>query len=129
MARISRNFLVTGAAGLALAGCMTADAKVPSASTPITPAEAQQGAQAHPQLLAEFGGAMSGSQAAYVEQVGKRVAVQSGLSNAQGDFTVALLNSPVENAFAIPGGYVYVTRQLMALMNDEAELAAVLGGL
>ncbi|MDI1297020.1 MAG: M48 family metalloprotease, partial [bacterium] len=50
-----------------------------------------------------------------------------GLSNAQGDFTVTLLNSPVNNAFAIPGGYIYVTRQLMALMNDEAELAGVLG--
>src|SRR3546814_16752791 len=42
-------------------------------------------------------------------------------------FTVTLLNPPVNNAFAIPGGYVYVTRQLMALMNDEAELAGVLG--
>jgi predicted Zn-dependent protease len=38
-----------------------------------------------------------------------------------------LLNSSVNNAFAIPGGYVYVTRQLAALMNNEAELAAVLG--
>ncbi len=86
-----------------------------------------QGAQANPQLLAEFGGKYDGPQAAYVEQVGKRVAVQSGLSNAEGDFTVALLNSPVENAFAIPGGYIYVTRQLLALMNSEAELASVMG--
>lgn len=38
-----------------------------------------------------------------------------------------MLNSPLNNAFAIPGGYVYVTRQLLALMNDEAELASVLG--
>lgn len=85
------------------------------------------GAKQHPQLLAEFGGAYPGSQARYVETVGRRIAVQSNLSNAQGDFTVTLLNSPVNNAFAIPGGYVYVTRQLMALMNDEAELAGVLG--
>lgn len=127
MARILRNVLVTGAGGLALAGCMTADAKVPSASTPITAAEAQQGAQAHPQLLAEFGGAMGGSQAAYVEQVGKNIAVQSGLGNARESFTVSLLNSPVNNAFAIPGGYIYTTRQLVTLMNSEAELAAVLG--
>ena len=35
------------------------------------------------------------------------------------------LNSAVENAFAVPGGYVYITRQLMGLMNDEAELAFV----
>ncbi len=116
-----------GAASLTLAGCMTAGAAIPTASTPITPAEAQQGAQAHPQLLAEFGGAMSGSQATYVEQVGKNIAVQSGLGNARESFTVSLLNSPVNNAFAIPGGYIYTTRQLVSLMNNEAELAAVLG--
>lgn len=85
------------------------------------------GAKQHPELLKEFGGPYAGPQARYVESVGRRIAVQSGLSNAQSDFTVSLLNSPVNNAFAIPGGYVYVTRQLMALMNDEAELAGVLG--
>ncbi|MFZ2998227.1 M48 family metalloprotease [Sphingobium sp.] len=85
------------------------------------------GAKQHPELVKEFGGAYAGPQARYVEGVGRRIAVQSGLSNAQGDFTVTLLNSPVNNAFAIPGGYIYVTRQLMALMNDEAELAGVLG--
>lgn len=93
----------------------------------ISSADRKQGAEAHPQLLQEFGGAMTGPQAAYVETVGKNIAVQSGLSNARGDFTVTLLNSPVNNAFAIPGGYVYVTRQLAALMNNEAELAGVLG--
>jgi predicted Zn-dependent protease len=106
---------------------MGAGAQVPSASTPITPAEAQQGAQYHPQFLAEFGGAMSGNQATYVEQIGKNVAVQSGLGNARESFTVSLLNSPVHNAFAVPGGYIYTTRQLVTLMNNEAELAAVLG--
>ena len=85
------------------------------------------GAKANPQLLAEYGGAFSGPQAAYVTRVGRRIAVQSGLSNSQSDFTITLLNSPVNNAFAIPGGYVYVTRQLTGLMNDEAELASVLG--
>jgi predicted Zn-dependent protease len=93
----------------------------------ISASEKAQGAQANPQLLAEYGGPYAGPQSAYVVRVGKRVAVQSGLSNAEGDFTVTLLNSPVENAFAIPGGYVYVTRQLLALMNSEAELASVLG--
>nr|WP_285711234.1 M48 family metalloprotease [Erythrobacter sp. COR-2] len=107
---------------------MTAsDAKIPSSATPITPAEAKQGAEYHPQLLAEFGGAMTGTHAAYVEQVGKNIAVQSGLGNARESFTVSLLNSPVNNAFAIPGGYIYTTRQLVTLMNSEAELAAVLG--
>ncbi|WP_093666422.1 M48 family metalloprotease [Sphingomonas gellani] len=93
----------------------------------ISASDKQQGAAANPQLIAQFGGAYRGPQAAFVERVGKRVAVQSGLSNASGDFTVTTLDSPVENAFAIPGGYIYITRQLLALMNSEAELASVLG--
>lgn len=97
------------------------------AQSAITQTERAQGEAAHPQLLAEFGGAYSGPQVALVTRVGKRVAVESGLSNTERDFTVTLLDSPVENAFAIPGGYVYVTRQLLALMNSEAELASVLG--
>lgn len=127
MAKLTRSILVAGGAAVALAGCMTAGAQVPSASAPITQKEAQMGAQYHPQFLAEFGGAMSGPQAAYVEQIGKNVAVQSGLGNAREAFTVTLLNSPINNAFAVPGGYIYSTRQLVTLMNNEAELAGVLG--
>ena len=99
----------------------------PSTPATISQADKAEGAKAHPQLLQEFGGAVTGSQAAYVEKVGKGIAMQSGLGNARSDFTVTLLNSSVNNAFAIPGGYVYVTRQLTALMNNEAQLAAVLG--
>ncbi len=123
-----RTLAMTTAAPLALllSGCMGGGA-IPSASTPITQSEAQQGAEFHPQLLAEFGGAMTGPQAAYVEQVGKNIAVQSGLGNARESFTVSTLNSSVNNAFAVPGGYIYTTRQLVSLMNNEAELAAVLG--
>lgn len=128
----------TAAAGaLALHGCSSSSAEAQNAgqNAVATPAAVQaisardkaEGAKAHPQLVAEFGGAMTGGQASYVEAVGKTIAVQSGLSNARGDFTVTLLNSPVNNAFAIPGGYVYTTRQLVALMNNEAELAGVLG--
>lgn len=93
----------------------------------ISARDKQEGAKAHPQLVAEFGGTVTGPQASYVEGIGKTIAVQSGLSNAKGDFTVTLLNSSVNNAFAVPGGYIYVTRQLVALMNNEAELAGVLG--
>jgi len=93
----------------------------------ISASDKKTGAQAHPQLVQEYGGAMRGPAAAYVERVGRRISVQSGLSNSERDFTVTLLDSPVNNAFAIPGGYVYVTRGLLALMNDEAELASVLG--
>lgn len=125
-----RKFLLHAAAPLALVACVlgtTADAQVASRTTAISPAERQQGSQAHPGIVAQFGGAYTGPQAAYVTRIGQRIAVRSGLGAAANQYTVTLLNSPVNNALAIPGGYVYVTRQLVALMNDEAELAAVLG--
>lgn len=93
----------------------------------ISASDRQQGAAANPQLISQFGGAFSGPQTALVTRVGRRVAVQSGLSESGADFTVTTLDSPVENAFAIPGGYIYITRQLLALMTSEAELASVLG--
>lgn len=96
-------------------------------ATSISTSDKQQGAKAHPELLKEFGGTYNGPQASYVTTVGRKIAVQSSLSRAQGDFTITLLNSSVNNAFAIPGGYVYITRQLMALCNNEAEMASVLG--
>lgn len=114
-------------AASAVAGAGGADAKAIKTATSISPTERKQGQDAHPQLMEEFGGAYRGPQASYVNRIGQNIAVQSGLSRSPSDFTVTLLNSPVNNAFAIPGGYVYVTRQLMALMNDEAELAGVLG--
>ncbi|HWT42582.1 MAG TPA: M48 family metalloprotease [Sphingopyxis sp.] len=113
--------------GIAFTGAADAQLKAIKTQTNISPAERKQGTEAHPQLLQEFGGAYAGPQASYVNRIGQNIAVQSGLSRSPSDFTVTLLNSPVNNAFAIPGGYVYVTRQLMALMNDEAELAGVLG--
>ncbi|MBH1998389.1 MAG: M48 family metalloprotease [Sphingomonadaceae bacterium] len=114
-------------AALLVAPVVTGQQRAIRTVSSISAQDKASGAKQHPELLKEFGGAYVGAQAKYVEGVGRRIAVQSGLSNAQGDFTVTLLNSPVNNAFAIPGGYVYVTRQLMALMNDEAELAGVLG--
>src|SRR5690349_13660246 len=119
--------LATAAAAVFVTGCATTADAASTRSTAITAAEAKSGAEQHPQLLQEFGGAMTGPQAQYVEQVGKNIAVQSSLSNARDAFTVSLLNSSVNNAFAIPGGYIYTTRQLVGLMNNEAELAGVLG--
>ena len=119
-----RIFLLVGVA------LMTLGAKAPKSlpsAQPMTASDKSTGAKAHPQILQEFGGLYEGPQAGYVRGVGQKIALQSGLSNAGGDFTVSLLNTPVNNAFAIPGGYVYVTRQLMGLMNNEAELASVLG--
>ncbi|MXO60068.1 M48 family metalloprotease [Altererythrobacter salegens] len=122
-----RAIILSGAASLALAACTTVPGAGVPAGSPITQQEAAQGAQYHQQFVAEFGGAETGPQAQYVEQVGKNIAVQSGLANAQSAFTVTLLNSSVDNAFAVPGGYVYITRQLVDLMNNEAELAGVMG--
>lgn len=127
------RFLRTGlASALALiplgVACTQAPAGAQSGKVrSMSASEREQGAKAHPQLLEEFGGLYQSSQAGYVTSVGRKIAVQSGLANAASDYTITLLNSPVMNAFAIPGGYVYVTRQLLSLMNDEAELASVLG--
>ena len=122
-----KALLLACTALLALEGC----AAVPGASlpigAPITPVEAQQGAKYHPQFVAEFGGELTGPQATYIEQIGDNIAVQSGLAANRDAFEVTTLNSSVNNAFAVPGGYIYITRQLVALMNNEAELAAVLG--
>jgi predicted Zn-dependent protease len=98
---------------LLLAGAAIA---VPVATVPPAFAQGQvrslsetdraQGAAAHPKLVAQYGGAYNGPQAAFVRRVGQRIAVESGLSNKGSDFTVTMLDSPVENAFAIPGGYI-----------------------
>lgn len=131
MAKFTRNFKMArfrlvGAASLTLALTACATTPIPGQTEAITQTEAQRGAQYHPQLIAEFGGEMSGPLAQYVEEVGKNVAVTSGMGGARDSFTVSLLNSSANNAFAVPGGYIYTTRQLVALMESEAELAGVL---
>lgn len=125
--RAIRAAALAGAGSLALAACASIPGANVAAGAPITPEEAQLGAQYHQQFVAEFGGEQTGPQAQYVQQIGRNIAVQSGLANSQSAFNVTVLNSSVDNAFAVPGGYVYITRQLVNLMNNEAELAAVLG--
>lgn len=93
----------------------------------LNPREVAEAQRQHPELIKEFGGAETGSRAAYVEGVGRRVAAFSGVTNPGQVYHFTTLNSAVENAFAIPGGYIYITRQLMGLMDDESELAFVLG--
>jgi predicted Zn-dependent protease len=87
-------------------------------------AEAQRNNAA---LIQQLGGAETGARAAYVQSVGRRVGSQSGIANAGQALHFTTLNSAVENAFSLPGGYVYVTRQLMTIMDDESELAFALG--
>lgn len=86
--------------------------------------EAQVGAQEHDKIIAEFGVYENAPLSAYVNQIGQKVARYTERTNVTYRFTV--LDSPMVNAFALPGGYVYVTRGLIALANNEAELAAVL---
>lgn len=132
--RYSKVVLATGTAIFGLLSfnaCAPVDARTkssqPTAPRPFTTQEKNEGAKYHAEILKEFGGPMAGPQTAYVVRVGKNIAMQSGLGNAQSDFNVTLLNSSVNNAFALPGGYVYITRQLVALSNSEAEMAGVLG--
>lgn len=61
----------------------------------------------------------------YVSEVGQRLARNSHRSGLEYRFTV--LDSPEINAFALPGGHIYITRGILAYLNSEAELAAVLG--
>ncbi len=87
--------------------------------------EARIGAEQHEKILAEFGGAYDDPElAAYVDSIGQFLALTSERPNVK--FTFTVLNSPIVNAFALPGGYVYVTRGLVALAGDEAELAGVI---
>lgn len=87
--------------------------------------EIQQGAQAHKEVLREYGRVDDKRLQAYVSRVGKRLAAKSHRPNLDWHFTV--VDSPQVNAFALPGGYVYVTRGIMAYLNSEAELAGVVG--
>ena len=63
--------------------------------------------------------------AAYVDSVGQRLAGTSQLPNLEWKFTV--LDDPVVNAFAMPGGYIYITRGILTHLENEAQLAGVLG--
>lgn len=87
--------------------------------------EIQLGAQAHQDVLKEYAALDNPALQAYVNEVGQRLAQQSHRPHLQWHFTV--VDSPDVNAFALPGGYVYITRGIMAYLNSEAELAGVVG--
>lgn len=114
--------------GLAVSACTTNPATGQKEFTPFMNQsdEIRLGMQEHPKLLQQFGGAYSDPKVSgYVAEVGARLAVESELPDLK--FTFTTLDSKVINAFALPGGYVYMSRGLLAYMNDEAELASVLG--
>ena len=88
--------------------------------------EKQIGAEEHPKIVTQFGGVYDeGAVAAYVGELGGKMLQASELAGEP--FTFTVLDSDVVNAFALPGGYVYVSRGLIALAENEAELAGVIG--
>ena len=88
-------------------------------------AEIAEGKKSHQQVLQEYGVLKNPRVQAYVNGIGQQLARQSQRSNLQWTFTV--LDSPEINAFALPGGYVYITRGIMAYLDSEADLAGVIG--
>ncbi len=84
------------------------------------------GAEHHPEILNEYGLHEEHPRInAYVAMVSARVLAASDISSQM--LTVTVLDTDLVNAFALPGGYIYVTRGLLALANNEAELAGVIG--
>ena len=93
----------------------------------VTPAqEVQLGMRAYPAAIQQMGGEVPDLQLqGYVQQVGKRVAIVGHRPEFEYQFRV--VNQPAPNAFALPGGYIAITRGLLARLENEAQLAAVLG--
>lgn len=90
--------------------------------------ELQMGAEAAPQFTTQFGGAVPSEQLQdYVTRVGRKLAAVTEQDFPSFPWEFTLLNSDVINAFALPGGKVFITRGLASRMTTEAQLAGVLG--
>lgn len=116
---------------LALAGCASfeppasqPEAAIPPAAPRTTGVDAPGGRE-HKRLIALFGGELRApaAEALLNEALGKLAAASDSPGEA---YKVTLLNSSAVNAFALPGGNLYVTRGLLALANDTSEIAAVM---
>jgi predicted Zn-dependent protease len=120
------RILVTLTVVLAVAGCATNP--VTGKTDIVTMTTAQEiaiGRENHPKILQQYGRYDDEALQSYVNEIGQRIAAVSHRPELQYTFTV--LDSDQVNAFALPGGYVYITRGIMAYLNSEAELVAVLG--
>ncbi len=83
------------------------------------------GQENHPQILREMGEYKDPELQRYVNDLGLRLAKVSERPNLPWRFTV--VDQPVVNAFAVPGGFIYITRGILAYMENEAQLVGVLG--
>lgn len=87
--------------------------------------EVSLGASQHKQVLKRYKPYNNAALQAYVENIGQQLAKHSHRNNIKYKFTV--VDDPSINAFALPGGYIYITTGLMAYLNSEGQLAGVLG--
>ncbi|MBF9255135.1 M48 family metalloprotease [Pontibacter sp. 172403-2] len=87
--------------------------------------EIAMGREADPQIVAQFGLYEDPELQKFIQEKGQQMAAISHRPNIKYEFKI--LDSPVINAFAVPGGYVYFTRGIMAYFNNEAQFAGVLG--
>ena len=87
--------------------------------------EIQMGQQTHPEVLATFGAYDDPAWQSYIQELGSKIAATSERPDL--DWTFTVLDDPVVNAMALPGGFIYVNRGILANFNSEAELASVLG--
>ena len=118
-----KTILLLSAAAVAISPAIVAA----QAARYLNPRDVAEAQRTHAELVQELGGEETGPRANYVDFVGRRVGAETGIVNPGQALHYTLLNSAVENAFSVPGGYVYVTRQLMAIMDDESQLAFALG--
>jgi predicted Zn-dependent protease len=124
----NKFFLSLGiTASLLLGACSTNPATGEQQFTALmSPAQEQKvGAEEHQNIIKTMGVYKNKEVQAYVNEIGQSLAKNTERPDVSYTFTV--LDSPMVNAFALPGGYVYVTRGLLALANSEAELAGVIG--
>jgi predicted Zn-dependent protease len=87
--------------------------------------EIAMGQEYDPQIVASMGLYPDSQVQRYVRDIGLRMAAQS--ERPELPWTFRVIDDPVVNAFAVPGGFIYVTRGIMGYMDNEAQLAAVLG--
>ena len=87
--------------------------------------EASVGPKYHQQIMTQYQVYDDPELQTYVNEIGQRLVAKSQRPDLP--FTFTLLDSPQVNAFAIPGGFVYVTRGIMAYMTKESHLAGVIG--